>query len=274
VLRRLALTGRLAFVRWVSAEMPRRTLVRFRVAFALVWLVYDGLDLAAGGTASAWSLSPVGPPPALAALQIALIGTELLILVGWRVELAALLAATLRGLEASLVPLNDFYYYIVVAVILSRARVSAPDRDEPAPEQVPQWPRDLLLFQMAWIYGCAALLKLSPDWLSGDHLWVRHQLLREVGTVAYPAFYGRCVESLACDAWLARLGVISEGAIALLLFLRRPRILILALALGIHGFAAATMNVFFFGISVFLQLALLLPESGASPRWVPTMSRA
>jgi hypothetical protein len=268
------LKWRPALARWVSAEIPRQTLVRFRVVFALVWLVYDGLDLAVGGTASAWSLSPLGPPPALAATQILLVGTELLLLVGWRVELAALLAATLRGLEASFVPLNDFYYYIVVAVILSRARVSARYRGEPAPEHVPRWPRDLLLYQMAWIYGCAALLKLSPDWLSGDHLWVRHQLLREAGTIAYPAFYGRCIESLACDAWLARLGVISEGMIAILLFLRRPRILILALALGIHGFAAATMNVFFFGISVFLQLALLVPESGTSPRWVPSMSRA
>jgi hypothetical protein len=252
-------TLRRAFLRWVEAEMPRRTLVRFRIAFALVWLGYDVVDLLVGGTASAWRFQPVGAPPALAATQTVLVGLELLILVGWRVEITALFAAGMRILEVNILPLNDFFYYIVVAVVLSRAGVSAHYDGEPAPERVPQWPRDLLLYQMAWIYACTALLKLSPEWLSGDHLWVRHQLLLESGTIPYPAFYRRCAESLACNAWLARLGVISEGVLAALLVLRRPRLLIVGLALGIHGFAAAAMNVFFFGLSIVFELAILVP---------------
>ena len=39
---------------WVEAEAPHARVARFRRAFALVWLVYDLLDLVLGGTAARW----------------------------------------------------------------------------------------------------------------------------------------------------------------------------------------------------------------------------
>lgn len=249
------------FQRWVEARTEAGPVARFRIAFAAVWLAYDGLDLAVKGTAacSRWYEAPDHAPPQLVFLQVGLIACEVALLLGFRVGLAALVAVFLRFLEwRTYLELNDFQYFMVTAVILATARGTG-GLLRPAWEgkRVPAWPREVLLYQAAWMYAATALLKCNPSWLGGGQLFVRHQYLATRGW-PLPAFYLRWVSSLGFNAALAWIAVGCELALAFLLVFHRRRSLVVPLAAAIHGFAALSANVWFFGASCFAQVALLV----------------
>src|SRR5438477_333126 len=98
-----------AFARqWAAGFRPlgpapgRGALSRFRAAFAAIWLAYDLLDLAFGGTArQLWPLEP-RPWSALALLQGGLVAAEAGLLAGWRARELAALCFALRAAEAGL----------------------------------------------------------------------------------------------------------------------------------------------------------------------------
>jgi hypothetical protein len=247
------------FKAWVAADAPAAPVARFRVAFAAIWLVYDLLDLWTCGTARIDDWLGTGSPPGLVALQAALIACELAVVVGAPARLvpgAMLVAAVLRAIEwNTYLRLNDFAYFAVTALILAHAR--APSR-EPSRDAVgPRWPRDVLVWQAAWIYFATGLMKLNPTWLSGRHLYVRLEYLRTAFGWHYPEMAIRCADSLPCDAALAWCGVGAELLLAALLVLRPGRRLVAPLVVGIHTFGALATNVWFFGPSLIAQVTLL-----------------
>jgi hypothetical protein len=240
-------------VAWVEAEAGHDRVARFRRAFAIVWLVYDLTDLLLGGTAHVLNL-PVGDRPALLTLcQVGLVGVQAGMALGRpSAPLFALLAAVLRGFELSVYPFNDFYYHLVICLWLA-----VPGN--------PRWRHDLLLVQTGWIYAATGLLKLNTDWLSGGHLFVRAGYLWEAAGWPHPQAFEACSRSLACTGALAKGAVAAELVLAGLLLARRGRRLAIALALGIHLFAAVTLNVWFFGASMVAQVALLFPPGPTRP---------
>jgi hypothetical protein len=246
-------TVRARIERWAAQTVPGGPVARFRVAFAGIWLLYDALDLAYGGTAvQQWIGLTPHPVPLLAAIQVGLIAAEAALLVGVRPRVSALAAFALRALEAYLFfRLNDFYYFCVIALILAHCRMDGGDE--------PRWPVDLLLWQTGWMYFATASLKLSRVWLSGGHLFVRHAYLASAHDWPYPTFYRTFVSTLAGNAVLAWAGVALEFTLAYLIFSRRSKRLAVAAAIGVHGFAAVALNVWFFGASMTAQVALLLP---------------
>src|SRR5262249_51169410 len=149
-----------------------------------------------------------------------------LVLGAW-VQASALVAALLRGLEWLLFwRLNDFAYCLVTLLVLAFAGgAGGALRRPPADARAPRWPRDVLLAQAAWMYFATALMKLSPAWLGGGQLFVRHQYLLAAHAWPYPAIYRRCADSLSCNAALAWAGTLAEIALALALVVRPRRAL-------------------------------------------------
>ena len=237
------------FERWTRAEMPAAAARRFRIAFASIWLAYDLLDLALHGTAMTQWIA--GRPTAeLTALQVLLIVSEAGLLAGFQARIFAFCAFVLRAAVAGFFfRLNDFFYFCVTALILSQFRFDGKEELK--------WPRDVLLWQAAWIYFATAALKTSRVWLSGGHLFVRHGYLAALGW-PYPAFYRSLTSSLSFNAALATLGVLGEFAMAALLLRRGPKRAAIALAVALHGFAALSLNVWFFGASMIAQVACLI----------------
>lgn len=237
------------FERWTRAETPADPIRRFRIAFASIWLVYDVLDIAFHGTAvTQW----IGGRPTglLTALQALLVVSELGLLLGLRPRACALAAFFLRAVVAwKFFALNDFFYFCVTALVLAQFRLEG-DREQ-------GWPRDVLIWQTAWIYFATALLKTSRVWLSGGHLFVRQEYLAATGW-PYPAFYRSFISALAGNAILAWMGIAMEFLLAGMLLFRAPRRWALALAVAVHGFAALTVNVWFFGASMIAKVAFLL----------------
>jgi hypothetical protein len=264
---------------WAQRETAAAPLVRFRVAFASIWLLYDVLDVTLSGTARLHNWAAPSAPLGLVAIQLGLIVGEALMVLGAPgafVAPATLMAAALRGVEwYAYFPLNDFAYCALTALIL--AHVSAPGgalRMPASAAQTPRWPRDVLVLQAAWIYFATGALKLNPEWLSGRHLFVRLQYLHEALGWHYPVTVLRCADSLPCDATLAILGVVAELTLAALLVLRPRRRIVAPLAVAIHAFGALATNVWFFGPSLVAQVAFLTGDGkpGArltSPRQAP-----
>jgi len=234
------------FGAWAERTVPAADVRRLRLAFACVWLAYDVLDVALGGTARTWAPAPELVPRELLPLQLGLIASEVAMLTERGATSGALAAMALRALEATLLPLNDFLYFIVTAALLASARARNGE--------VPRWTVVALQRQAAWIYLATSVLKMSPDFLSGGHFWVRHQHLIMSGRT-FPELYARCATTLPCNAALAWGAVSAELALALLLLGRAPWWLVTALAAGIHGFAALTMNVTFFGVAMVVHVA-------------------
>jgi len=243
--------------RWCCQTEAGLALFQFRFAFAAIWLCYDLADLVFRGTASILWVFPAKAWP-LAGLQLLLIATQSLVLIGVKPRLACLLCFVLRLTEAEFFySLNDFYYYAIVMLILSQVSIAGPN----SPTR--SWPRHILIAQLAWIYFATALLKLNPEWLSGGHLFVRQSYLDFVQHWPYPALYRTCCINLRAGALLARAGVTGELLMVFLLATRRwPRCTIL-LAISLHLFAALALNVWFFGASMVAQVAFLLwPRPG------------
>jgi len=242
--------------RWTAAEDADRGVALFRRIFALLWVVYDVIDLAGGMTERARVWFPHPREPNLVVVQCVAVAGGLLLVAGRFVWLGGMTAAIARIVESLVFfPLNDFFFVSVVDLWLAHS-----DGGPFARGRRPRWVRDVLLAQLAWVYFATALLKLNPDWLSGGHLYVRTQYLIAGHGWPYPAFLKRAFGSLPFDAVLARIGVTMEGALAVVLFLRRPYWLGVALVLAVHGFGAAMTNVWFFSASMIAAVVCLLPR--------------
>jgi len=247
-------------------RISRRPLIRLRIAFALIWLIYDGLDVYWGATHTIL-LSDV-PIPSLLWTQCFLILTELFILVGFKPRFFALIAFLLRAIEFQIFPLNDFLYFCVSALLLSQCDCSSERGSDLKLIPARAWPRNIFVLQLAWIYFSSALLKLNPSFLSGGDLFVRQNYTFAAFNWPYPQFYRIWISSLSGNAVLAWVGVAAEFSLAftLLAWLKRPqhrsrlRILAVGLALGIHGFSALSLNVFFFGASLLAQVWFLTTD--------------
>jgi hypothetical protein len=247
---------------WLAREIDAAPLDAFRRAFALVWIAYDSFDLWLSGTAVCawWATTTVqGAPLGLQLLQVGLIVCQCVLWMGRYTAVMAAAACCLRVTEQLVYfGLNDFLYYIVTAAWLA---VAAGFTTRSAQGRVvPAWLRDGMVVQAGWIYFASALMKMNPVFLSGDHFWVRHAYQTMVVHWPYPEFMRPWLLSLPVNAGLARLTVAAEASLGVLLCLRRGRPLALALALGIHVFAAIAMNVFFFGASLIAQVWLLFPR--------------
>jgi hypothetical protein len=242
------------YLGWLEARVDATPLRRFRAGFALLWLVYDVLDLALGGTARCGNLfAPTSTPvPELASLQAALIAAELLLLWGRFARPLLVLVALLRAAEAYwFLRLNDFYYFSVTALLLALCDCERGDL------AAHRWSRDVLRWQTGWIYLATAMMKLSPEFLRGDQLFVRQHYNLVALHWPYPAPYQRCMDSTACNAALSWAGLASELAVGMLVIAGRARGIALALCAGIHLFGALAGNVWFFGPSMFLQVYFL-----------------
>jgi hypothetical protein len=248
---------------WVARETAGWNLRAFRIAFAAIWLLYDSLDLAGSSTARLVDWSAIKAPARLASTQAGLIVCELcLVLVGgrWVLPVGAC-AVILRAVELSHYHLNDFAYYIVTMAVLAHTRgpglLAWRDRaGEAGEERAARWPRDVLVWQVGWMYLATGLLKLNPSWLSGGHLLVRFRYLAALDW-PYPTFIRHCTDSLGCDHALAIAGATAELGLGVLLLLRPERRIVLPLAIAIHGFGALMTNVWFFGASLVAQVGLL-----------------
>jgi hypothetical protein len=231
---------------WTVAEDKDSSLPRFRFWFAFVWITYDFFDLISHGTADIlWTTSASDGP--LRALQAALIVGQLCILLGISAPLACVVCFFLRLAEAQFYfGLNDYYYYCVMILPLTFAGEKR------------LWTRKLLLLQIAWIYFATATLKLNQDWLSGGHLYVRQNYLAAIQGWPYPAWYRALFLSLSGCRWLAVLGVAAEFVLAGMVLSRRFPRACTALAVSVHLFAALALNVWFFGASMALGVALLV----------------
>ena len=261
---------------WAREEMPAGPLRAFRLVFAALWLVYDVIDVTTSGTAHLSEWLDSGAPRPLVQAQCGLIVCEvgLLLLGGTWVMPIALIAAACRLFEWDrYLRLNDFAYYVVTVAILANTRgpgLLRRDRAKIDDTHVARWPRDVLLWQAGWTYLATGMLKLSPAWLSGGHLWVRFGYLAALGW-HYPGVVLRCTESLACDQALSVLGAMAELSLGALLLVRPRRRIVLPLALGIHIFGALMTNVWFFGPSLIAQIAFLTaPRASARAPRVPS----
>lgn len=249
------------FSRWTERETSPDRIVRFRIAFALVWLAYDVADVALGGTA----LSLLGPmalegtrPRGFVALQAGLILSELGLLSGVRSRAFAASACVLRSVFAwRFCGENDFLYFIVTSFLLAAANADGAPFGKRAPS-IKRWPEDALLYQVAWTYFATALLKLNPAWLSGDTLFVRTRYLAATG-FPLAAWLERLTSHPTARA-LATLGVAAEVVLAVLVLLRRRRREALVLSVSLHLFAALATDVWFFGASMVCQVWALLPS--------------
>jgi hypothetical protein len=245
-------------LRWIDREVDDPGPLRFRSAFGAIWLAYDLCDLACAGTATVswWPAGVIGAPYSLELLQIGLIACEAMMIRGSFALAAPLAAAALRAMEAYwFLRLNDFYYFIVVALLLSQLPPGRPRRP------VPGWVRDALRWQTAWIYLATGSLKLNTAWLSGGHLQVRHLYLAEVVGWPYPRALVPWLSQPGVCAGLAWTAAIAEIALGALIAAGRPRVVILSLAVAIHTFGALGTNVWFFGASMVAQVALSTPQT-------------
>lgn len=254
--RSIALEG---LARWIASDDPHGGIAAFRRAFAAIWLSYDAFDVVFGATERSALWLPHPRSSDLVAVQLVLVAAGVALVCGWRVWIAGMTAAAARGVEAlSFFPLNDFYFASVVYLLVAHSEGGPFSRD--APGRSPRWVRDALLLELAWVYAATAILKLSPDWLDGGHLYVRTQYLVHASAWPYPAPIARALASTTVDAVLAKVGVLGELTLAGVVLARRPYRLGVALAVGIHGFGTLATNVWFFSASMVAAVALLVPR--------------
>jgi hypothetical protein len=249
------------FARWVDAEDDGRGVDAFRVAFALIWLAYDLLDLALGTTERSLDWFPHPRDPGLVVVQVVLVATGAMLVWGRGVWAFGMIAAAARAAEGFLYfPLNDFFLGSVFLVLVAHSR-GGPFREG---TRRPRWVHDALLVQLAFIYAATGILKLNPDWLGGGHLFVRTQYMKVAWDWPYPAWLEQELAVPAFDAMLSRVGVAAELVLAGVLAARRPYWLGAALAVGIHGVGAFVTNVWFLSATMIAAVVLLLPRSTGS----------
>jgi hypothetical protein len=250
---------------WLNSTCRRTPLIRFRIAFALIWLSYDILDLFFGGTRGFfWAARGSTISNDLAVIQVILIFCQLGMIFGPNVRAFTLAAFAARGFECLIFHLNDFFYYSVTALILSQCDCDKPKTPGASDLTARAWPRDIFILQTAWIYFATALLKLGPTFLSGGDLFVR-QTYMEASGWPYPEFYRNWIATLSHDSILAWLGVLGEMSLSIVLFAwlyfktqrRWLRWAAISIVVGIHSFGALCLNVFFFSLSMVAQVIYL-----------------
>jgi hypothetical protein len=245
--------------RWLAAEDDGDSVAMFRRVFASIWVVYDVVDLTWGMTERSRIWFPHDREGGLAALQIVLVVSGVLLALGRSVWTFGMIAATARGVEAFYYfSLNDFFFASVVYLVLAHSS-GGPFQSG----RRPRWVRDTLIVQLAWIYLTTGILKLNPDWLDGGQLFVRTQYLWTSQSWPYPAFLEKALSSVAIDARLSQLGALGEISLGIVLFARRPYWLAAALVVAIHGFGALVTNVWFFSASMAAAVLLLVPRPRA-----------
>jgi hypothetical protein len=247
--------------RWLQHQRDDPRLLWFRSVFGFIWLAYDVADLLVSGTATVgfWPAAVLGAPHALELLQLGLIVCEVAMIRGAFPRAAPLAAAALRGTVAyRFVRLNDFYYFIVIALLLSALPPGAPWRCRVP--RVRSWVHDALRWQTAWIYLATGTLKLNDAWLSGAHLTVRHAYLANVVGWPYPRALVPYLTSPVVNAKAAWLAALAEIALGVLVAAGRPAAAAIALAAAIHAWGALATNVWFFGASMFAQVTLIVPR--------------
>jgi hypothetical protein len=237
-------------------------LVKLRVALAAVWLVYDCIDLCFSKTATQFIEPSASLRLSFILLQTILILSQWCIVRGKKPQQMCAVAAAARFMEYSLFHLNDFGYDFIMLLLCCTV-----PHDESSEESAAWHGRlqPLFVLQTAYLYFATALLKLGPTWLRGGDLFVRQMYMLHVQSWPYPAPYARCVSSLDCNQILALSGVASEFILsaALLCWALLPRTqriaqyIAVAVCCAIHGFAAISDNVWFFGVSMVLQVACL-----------------
>ena len=203
---------------WVSAEISGPQYFVFRRVFAAIWLVYDVIDVAFRGTIAQLTWPYSGPyTKGLLALQLACIAAELALVIGrggYLLTYACVALFLARwGISDHYFGLNDFRHITVVALLLIFVPPTGP---------VPRWIADLIRWETAWVYIATGFLKVNTAFLSGGHLYVRHNYLRLRGW-PYPGFVSDLIERHWFDRGLAIFTVCAELAIGLLLFGRSRR---------------------------------------------------
>lgn len=252
----------------IAKEESERRFYRFITIFVGIWTCYDVLDIFWGGTASIYWLEAAESAilSRLLHVQYALVLTQSLIIgvvVGparrshFFLRCLLILAAGLRGYEVlEFCNLNDFYFYILMLLMLAQFR---PSRSV---GRLALWPRVFLRYQVAWIYFATALLKCNPHWLSGDHLWIRQNYQFEVLKWPYPSIVGAFMTKQTTNQVLAWAGIFGEFTLSTLLATAMRRKYILVLASLLHGFAALALNVWFFSLSMVALVAYVSDDQG------------
>jgi hypothetical protein len=252
------LTVRERFARWIDAQDEGDNVPRFRRVFCAIWVFYDALDAMWGLTERGRIWLPHPRDPGLLLLQVSLVWSGAMLVVGRRIWMFGMVAFAARLSEGLLYfRLNDFYMVSVVYLFLAHS-----DGGPSASGQRPRWVRDALLVQFGWIYLATGVLKLNPDWLGGGHLFVRTQYLALLGW-PYPKWLVLAFRSLVLDGLLAKVAAALEISLAAVLFARRPYWLAVLLALAIHGFGTLMTNVWFFSASMIAAVWLLMPRPGS-----------
>ena len=237
---------------WVAGAVTAPEFFTFRRLFAAVWLVYDVLDVSLRGTVGArdWFSDFNGYPKALLVLQLVCIAAEVILVVGraggaLTVASVGLFLARWR-ISDKFFGLNDFRHITVLALLLA----FLPATKGP---QAPRWLIDVFRWETAWVYLATGFLKVNSAFLSGGHLYVRHNYLRLRGW-PYPGVVSGLLERHWVNRGLAIFTVVAELSIGLLLLAPglRARRLALPIAIAIHGGAALLIDVWFFGVSMIL----------------------
>jgi hypothetical protein len=244
-----------AIERWLQREDDEGAVARARRYFAGVWLVYDVIDVLIGGTqhAAGWLPHPTSPVILGAQLVLIACGVQL---VRNRMPFAfGVLAAVARLVEAGEFGLNDFYWYATLMLLMAHGDGGPLEQGKR-----PLWVRHALLAELGWIYLATGVLKLNPDWLDGGHLFVRTEYLARAFHWPFPSFVRAAFTSLRLDSALACMAALAEISLGVVLFLRRPYWLGVALVVGIHTFATLVTNVWFFSASAIGCVVLLLPR--------------
>jgi len=265
-MRNLPVASRLALQNWISKEISNKYLIFFRIAFSSIWLTYDLIDFSKSETLKfIWFYRLPVRSNIVVSLQVLLILFEFGLLLGWHPRKMSFGAFLSRAFLSYFVTLNDFFYFSIVALILSVCDTEGwPNK----PKQIAGWPRDILVLQTAWIYFSSSILKMNPSFLNGSDLFVRQNYELAILPMYYPAFFRSFLSTLWGNSILSWAAVLMEGGLAIALFTwlifprfrKFSRLLALLLATGIHGYAAYTLNVFFFGASMIVQVAFLTKE--------------
>ncbi len=246
-------------------------LAAFRTSLALIWGIYDLIDLVSGRSL-AMTLGQASHSFGiqLALLQAILIFSQVCIVRGKRVQLMCLVACLARSLETVLFSLNDFIYHSVMMFLCVWIPPHAHDMKSTQQARL----HNVFIWQTAWLYFATAFLKLNPSWLSGGDLYVRQTFLAYVSHWPYPPSYRACIETLSCNHVLAMAAVLGEFLLAFLLvaMMLLPRWRswwarsALALCVAIHTFAALSTNVWFFGASMIAQVGWLCRPGASRPK--------
>jgi hypothetical protein len=252
------------FKNWLRSTTSSVPLIRFRFVFAVIWLIYDLMDLISQGTqGSFWFYRDRTVPHQIVIFQVFLILCELSVVLGFKPRTSLLLACIFRALEAYLFPLNDFLYFCVTALLLAHFDDSFSEKKGKGQA----WVRDVIVLETAWIYLSTVFLKLNPFWLSGGDLYARQMFHIASHNWLYPEFYKKWVTHILFNESLACAAVLFEFVLAVTLiywcFGKQKKYaskLAAILVVLIHGFAALALNVWFFSASMIAQVIFLTSD--------------